>query len=104
MTYKLYLDDTRFPPDDSWTLFRDADEAKAYILEHGIPYEWSFDHDLGLWKDTGYDFVKWLIYQYHLEEGNPIDLDIYDVHSANPVGVQNIIGLIEGFKKSLEEK
>lgn len=93
---KLFLDDIRQPPDNTWIVVRNFNEFKNHILKHGIPDMISFDHDLGDTLQDGYYCVKWLInMQYEIKD--------YTVHSANPVGTANIIGLIENWKKFTKE-
>ena len=45
---KLYLDDVRDLPDDSFTLVRSYEEAVLFVKDNGIPPFISFDHDLGV--------------------------------------------------------
>jgi hypothetical protein len=90
-----------------WVIVRNYDEFVDTISEKGVPSYISFDHDLeadqyivpeeseemNLYyqiKDramTGYDCAKWLV-EYC--EKNGIPLPICYVHSANPVGADNI--------------
>ena len=95
------------------------DEFVNYITNHGLPDGISFDHDLadehyresmydkdghysnyyndGTFKEkTGYDCAKWLTNYCMLKN---YELPSYNVHSANPVGKQNIISVLETFKK-----
>jgi len=110
---KLFLDDNRNPPDDTWTVARTADEAFAAIKRtlcsmHGrnCPdaehFEaMMFDHDLGHcencegcqgWKDpcgcrchlTGYFVVAWMETEDIWPEQKPT------CHSRNPVGKSKI--------------
>lgn len=87
-----------------------------YIEENGLPSIISFDHDLGdspelrsmipieEWYDleeskeyTGMDCAKWLV-NYCLDNSFP--LPKYIVHSANPVGKENIESLFLSFLKN----
>ncbi len=95
---KLYLDDIRSPKSDGWTIVRDYDEFVKFIEKNGLPDEISFDHDLGENTKTGYDCAKWLC-EYCWMNGIPIPP--YNVHSANPVGRDNIIGILQSFEKKL---
>lgn len=116
---KLYLDDIRNPKTEGWTIVRNYDDFVKYITENGLPDEISFDHDLGddiarenvengmskrkarlLKKDSksGYDCAKWLC-EYCW--GNGLPLPTWNVHSANPVGRDNIIAILENFQKKL---
>ena len=86
---KLWLDDTRKPPDSTWAWVRTAEEATAW-LRQDIVSEASLDHDLdlaNLGKEnfTGYDVVCWL-------EKHPVHWpwDGVEVHSMNPVGAEKM--------------
>lgn len=115
MSYKMYLDDLRNPPDRSWVVVRSVAAAQEYIFTYGYPSVISFDHDLGmkgkilpngLWvgeeeeQPTGYDLAKWLCEK---------DMDApwmssrkfrYEVHSANPIGSANIHGYLSHYIKA----
>lgn len=90
MTWKLFLDDERFPVDSSWAIARTPSEAFVLIEKNGMPNEMSLDHDLGEGIPTGYDFVRML--SERLLDGEVIlpDSFKYYVHSQNPVGKRNI--------------
>lgn len=112
MTYRMYIDDLRNPPDRSWVVVRSVEAAQAYISEYGFPYLISFDHDLGmkgkllpsgLWVGeevdlpSGYDFAKWLVEQ-DMDKPWMAAVDFkYIVHSANPVGAANIYGYLNNY-------
>lgn len=86
---KIFIDDERDPPDQTWMLARTNEEAVRLIDEFGYPSELSLDHDLGRDENglrTTFEFVKWLAL-YHFYSGPPK----YVVHSVNPVGRDNII-------------
>ncbi len=95
---KLYLDDIRNPKSDGWTVVRNYEEFVQSIDQNGLPDEISFDHDLGEDVKTGYDCAKWLC-EYCWMNGIPIPP--YNVHSANPVGRDNIIGTLKSYEKKL---
>jgi rubrerythrin len=130
---KLFLDDVRNPIDcilyikdkiyiEDWDIVRNYNEFVDYITENGIPDLISFDHDLAdehyhpsmfsddksMYNDrqsqfkekTGYDCAKWLC-DYCSENGLP--LPTYLVHSMNPVGRDNILGVFNSFKKNIEK-
>lgn len=87
----LYLDDERDPKTNrEWIIIRSFDEAMAYFEANDCPSYISFDHDLGTEK-TGYDVAKMLVEKDMDEEMLYIPNDFeYNVHSANPVGRENI--------------
>lgn len=108
--YRLFLDDLRevqnHYPDQDFVVLRSCDEAIEYVKEHGIPAFISFDHDLGdevnVPEKTGHTFAKFLV--QHM-----LDLDIqepfqYYIHSANPVGAENIAGVLDHFFEYLRKK
>lgn len=105
-----------------WVL--NYDQFVEWITKFGMPDIISFDHDLAdehytpeqYWSDyqaskeyqetqsyvekTGYDCAKWLV-DYCMD--NDLDLPIYFIHSANPVGADNIKGLLDNYKKFRNE-
>ena len=128
MSNKLFLDDVRNPIDcilyikdkiyaEEWDIVRNYNEFINYITENGIPDLISFDHDLAdehysptmydggslynhLYSEfkekTGYDCAKWLC-DYCSQNGLP--LPTYLVHSMNPVGRDNILGVLKTFER-----
>ena len=90
---KIFLDDIRDPPlfdrvtgeRLTWTVVRTAEEAIS-LVEAGKVTFISFDHDLG-YGLSGYDVAKRIEELAHSGAINPID---YAIHSANPVGAENI--------------
>lgn len=116
----LYLDDVRTPLDPTWQVVRNYDEFVAHITLHGLDqYECiSLDHDLGeeamkefyrntkpnsvinydnISEKTGMDCARWLV---DLALREKIQLPIIYVHSANPVGSENIMNLINNYFKN----
>lgn len=103
--YLLFLDDERFPSDALKLRFegdivicRDMGEAIAQVTSRGLPAHICFDHDLGEGERTGHDFAKWLVDQLVDECTQPPHIH-YSVHSQNPIGADNIRGVIEGYHK-----
>ena len=114
-----------------WVVVRDYQEFEDYILKEGLPDLISFDHDLGmehyldlseqtsrmghqipvyeLYKErTGLHCAKFLcdyILGIHengtVEEINDLKFPHCGVHSANPVGAQNIQSYINQFKRHM---
>jgi hypothetical protein len=91
MQWKLFIDDDRYPTDNTWVIARNFDDAVWYIQNYGIPYFISFDHDLGHPNNrTGLDIAKWLAnYVMDNDISLPNNFNFY-VHSQNPVGTDNI--------------
>ena len=56
---KVYLDDLREPPDNTWVTVVTAKQA-IRKLEEGNVEVIDLDHDLGLKDETGYDVLKWI--------------------------------------------
>ena len=117
--YKIFLDDVLLPenvietdpilePNSSWVVVKSYKEFTQMILQNGIPYKISLDHDLEIshYKlksidyskmkgKSGYHCALWLI-DYCKEKKLPFPS--YIVHSMNKEGKKNIIELIENFK------
>ena len=101
-----------------WVIVRSYNEFVKYIKKNGLPKFISFDHDLAdshytpreLWTDyekskewqdaqihtekTGFECAKWLV-EYCLD--NNLSCPEYYSHSMNPVGRDNINGLLKSF-------
>jgi hypothetical protein len=109
---KLYLDDIRKAPDETWIIVRNFEAFANWIEANGLPDVVSFDHDLGhgqayrkprgkrIWipraefeqiKD-GYDCCKWMLENY----GMPKEAR---VHSMNPVGAERLRNLLSDYWK-----
>jgi len=99
---RIFLDDLRDPYYVNWTwdeciVIRNFLDFKKYIERNGCPDIISFDHDLGKFEGqdekTGYDCAKLLV---DMDLNNLINITnlSFQVHSANPVGKQNIEGLL----------
>lgn len=92
---RLFIDDLRDPPEGEWTVVRSTAEAIA-LCRDGVPEFISFDHDLG-GDDRAFDFVKWMIDQDLDRPGFiPATFD-YTIHSANPIGADNIQALLDRY-------
>jgi hypothetical protein len=125
---KLFLDDMRQPKDgvylvdtnrriyfeDDWVVVKNYQEFVDWITTNGMPEFISFDHDLadihyefvtgeipyeGMNEKTGFHCAKWLV-EYCLD--NDVSLPLYQVHSANPVGKENIETYLGNAKKHLK--
>lgn len=102
MGYKLWIDDFwddpespfRHPPDD-FVPVKSSDAAIILIETMGeLPEFISYDHDLS-GGDTAMRLIDYMIEHYY-----DSDVPDYQVHSANPIGAQNIIAKMESWKKS----
>jgi hypothetical protein len=95
-------------------------EFTQWISTNGLPAVICFDHDLGedvakgrvskgmskrqariLKRESlsGFDCAKWLI-EFCLD--NELNVPEFKIQSANPVGAENIKGLIENFRKNVK--
>ena len=124
----LWLDDIRVPTDPQWSEYlpsqpldlhwvKSYQEFTSWIIVNGLPDMICFDHDLGMevalkarskgmskrasrklkqQEKTGMDCAHWLV-NYCLDHNLP--LPQYNIQSANPVGKDNIDGLLKGFNK-----
>ena len=119
----LWLDDIRDPflnregkvPKGNYVIFwvLDYNAFVEWVERFGLPDIISFDHDLAdihytatgnidilksEWQEkTGMDCAKWLV-DYCID--NKLDLPEYFVHSANPVGKENIEKYLGNYIKS----
>lgn len=105
MNTKLFVDDKRNPPDDSWDLARTFGEA-IHKLQTKQYDHLSLDHDIGLTYDdrgnelNGYRIALWLAEQKHdpQPDADPVHIPpIITCHSDNPVGKSNILGVVERY-------
>lgn len=101
MTWKLYLDDVRDPKDpENWVVIRSSIMAVIACTERKeLPEFMSLDHDLGD-DDNTMRFLKELYYIWESQGADPEKIPKYIVHSANPIGTENIISFMESWKKS----
>ena len=98
MIWALFIDDLREPPrDQEWVVCRSTEEAIDQVRLRGMPSVMSLDHDLGD-DDTTMVFLRCLVNE--LWDGGTPPPD-YRVHSANPVGAQNIISFMESWRRSV---
>lgn len=95
---KIFLDDLR-PAPAGYVLLKSSQEAIEYVKQNGCSNHFSFDHDLGK-DDTTMVFLKWLINEDLDNSGSIIPEDFtYIIHSANPVGRENIDSLLTSYLK-----
>jgi len=96
----LFIDDLRDPPEGRYydSVARSSDVAIAIMEQDGCPGFISFDHDLG-GEDTAMRVVNWMIEKDMDEPGWIPDPFNWDVHSANPIGKENINGKLLCYMK-----
>lgn len=112
MKLKLWIDDYRRPPDDSWTWAKTLEEAMAHVT--AAPYniaEISFDHDLGVkyrdengwlrWKDTQ-PVAKW--FEAEAEAGRLRKMPVWFIHSMNPEGRKQLLAIMHRAEKYIEDR
>lgn len=93
---RIWLDDERPMPKDYDMHIRSASETINLLKEGKVDFI-SFDHDLGNDEDgTGYDVAKFIEEQAFNKQIEPIG---WAVHSANPVGRNNIISSMRNADK-----
>jgi len=81
---KIFIDDIRDAPDDSWILFRDTPTALSFIKANIKEItEISFDHDMGD-EMTTRSIALWLE-ESAWTSGSQYDF-VTRIHSANPIG------------------
>lgn len=106
----FWIDDERCPdwffPKEFYEEFtviwiKDYHMFEFYLVHLGVPYEIHFDHDLGN-SDmyTGLDCAKLLV-QYCMDNCESLP-ERYACHSSNPSGRDNILSVLDSYKKSLE--
>lgn len=95
---KIWVDDIREPPDKSWVWFKNSEDTIAELASLKFfsgrtdrsPALMSLDHDLG-GDDTSRAIVLWMCEH----DFWPVEVR---VHSANPVGVEWLEGMIKRYK------
>ena len=99
---KIWLDDIRDAPDESWTVMRTYQECSDEIMfTLDDITDISLDHDLGEEK-TGYDIAK-LIEELVQGDYNYFPPNL-SVHSDNPVGRANILAAIKNIYRMMFER
>lgn len=107
----LWLDDFRDPSTLNWIRdyspienseihwVKNYDEFVNWIINNNLPDAICFDHDLGEEK-SGYDCAKWLV-DYCLT--HKIELPLFNVQSSNPVGKENIEGILNSYNRFINK-
>lgn len=100
---KLYLDDKRDVPDETWTLARSVEVAMRFLKTNKVA-ELSLDHDLG--NDTpytGYDLLQRLENEMALGKLNVRIPEKIKVHSANVPARKRMKQAIESIENMRRE-
>lgn len=101
---KIWLDDIRKPPDDSWVWVVSARGAIAQLLLSEVdddPVELiSFDHDLGS-SGTSMKVAEYIEKRAFERAIKP---PRWQIHSANPVGRANLKAALERSERLYEEQ
>lgn len=96
---KLWVDDIRTPPDRTWTWTKSSQDTIRTLTNQKImfargwiekPEVMSLDHDLG-----GDDTTRYVVLWMCNHDFWPNEVR---VHSANPVGVEWLEGMIKRYK------
>jgi len=104
----VFLDDERVPEylndgqAEAWTVYRTAEAILSDVKNILKPEKvmFSLDHDLGEDILNGYEMVHMMI-ELHLDDAIDLSNVYIQVHSANPVGRDNINRLWRNFEKSV---
>lgn len=102
-TWKLFIDDERLPSESNFIIARNSFDAIWMIEHYGMPIHIAFDHDLG-GLDTSMTLIHYI--SNKLMDGKmklPKGFS-YSVHSMNPIGKQNIIGLMNAIIFNFKEE
>ena len=97
MKIKLWVDDIR-PTPDGYTGFMTTNAALRFIHQnYNIIDEISLDHDAGDCAKDGGDYINILREMQRLSRRHGFDFSHikFRLHSANPVGVQNMRYILE---------
>ena len=92
---KLYIDDLRRPPDESFVLVKDTAEAIEWVTLNGCPDVISFDYCLAHGKNV-MPFILWLIEQDKKTPFFPNGFQ-FDVHSSSSFGCAEIKRVLGGY-------
>jgi len=113
-TIKLFLDDVRNPPDDTWITVRSVRELIGWIelayYEENIITHLSLDNDMGENELEGRKVVDYLeekMYYMFYNRHTPYRLRFFPreitVHSANPVAKQAMMQGILNIERMFRE-
>ena len=99
---KVFLDDERVAPDDSWTVVKTAKEA-IDLLSNNKVNSLSLDHDLGNESfGTGYDVLVWIEEQVYYSDYNPPKS--ITIHTLNPSARERMRVCLLSIRRICERK
>ena len=88
---KLWIDDVRPCPNDTYFWTVSVEQAKTFIKYFGQDIELiDIDHDAGDYAKYGGDYIKLIDWLEETGRNYPIR-----IHSMNPVGVENMRRIIQ---------
>lgn len=95
---KLYLDDERNAPDDSWTVVRNYQECVRILRRDWYEItEISLDHDLGDKYFNGYKVL--LVMEGRVEEEGETYVPKIHIHTANASAKSKMLQAVENIEK-----
>lgn len=90
---KIWLDDLRSPPDDTWHWCTTTWCARGLLsLYGGEITEMSLDNDLGECHEEGRKLIRWMCETSRWPSGD------ITIHSANPVAGEYMRGMIDRYR------
>ena len=105
---KLWLDDLRPAPDDSWLRCTNAFTAIRFLSgqmpKQEVIVEVSLDHDLGNEQEngTGYNVISWIEERVHMDKKyTPPKIFI---HTANPVAMKRMQAASQAIDKAVSKR
>src|SRR3989442_1587479 len=96
---KIWLDDLRPVPDDTWTAVRWPEEVIELLKTKPVVVEVSLDFDLGEEGPkarTGYSVLEWIEQQVFT---NGFEPPVIHIHSDNAAGVQRMQAAVKKIKR-----
>ena len=105
---KLFVDDFRDAPDDTWNVARTTEEAIRAIATMEFS-EISLDHDIENRPETFQPVAYFIGVKYYTDM--PVDIEVGGkihkmrpllgpkifIHSGNPVGAQNMVDILQSY-------
>lgn len=92
---KLFVDDIRETPDDSWHVARTINEAIRFIARNKNNLdEISLDHDSAVSEETFQAVAYYIAARYAEIDGIMYHTPKITIHSANPVGAKEIYNIL----------